>query len=198
MIRDINKAKQLGFTYYHTERRCKHGHYSPRYTSTKACVTCANIWRIERKRLNPERAKEYFREYDQKRFPDRKAYYRQYYLDNRRRIDRRVAANPKSKAIKASANSRRKEVIKYANLYPNDQALQLKIQKIYEQMSLMRREGSKVCVDHIIPIVSKTVCGLHAPWNMRIIDQGSNIRKSNRYSQNHNFLGLKKKPSVEG
>lgn len=194
MIENVHKARQFGFTYYHTGRRCKHGHYSPRYTSTQACVTCANIWRIERKRQAPDKIKTYFREYDEKRFPERKAYFREYYQKNRKHIDRRMRVNPKHKAIKSSINARRRDVIRLANLYRNHQETQLKIQKMYEQMALMRKEGSKVCVDHIIPITSKTVCGLHVPWNLRIIEQGSNIKKSNRYSHDHNFLGLKKRP----
>lgn len=161
-------------------------------------MTCANIWRAERKQKDPGKIKEYFKQYDEKRYPDRKSYYREYYLKNRKKIDRRIRANPKAKAIKVSFNARRKEAFKYANLYAKDEKVQLYIQKIYEQMSLMRREGNKVCVDHIIPIMSKTVCGLHVPWNMRIIEESRNIKKSNKYNENHNFLGLKKKPPKGG
>lgn len=54
---------------------------------------------------------------------------------------------------------------------------------IYEERELLVREtGNKYDVDHIIPIVNHLVCGLHNEFNLRVIPESENRKKSNSFS----------------
>lgn len=42
-----------------------------------------------------------------------------------------------------------------------------------------RITGVKHVVDHVIPITHHLVCGLTVPWNLKVLTQAQNARKSN-------------------
>jgi len=55
---------------------------------------------------------------------------------------------------------------------------------IYGECKRQRRTGRNVEVDHIVPLRSELVCGLHVPWNLQILTAAENLKKSNKWWPN--------------
>lgn len=51
--------------------------------------------------------------------------------------------------------------------------------RVSDEAKKRRKRGEDVEVDHMVPICSDYVCGLHVPWNMRVVDVAYNRQKSN-------------------
>ena len=181
------EAKKTGSKYYFTGQPCKHGHIALRKTKG-SCVDCL---KVEWAKGNETRA-EYFKQYNQSDAGIKAK--RDYYDRNRDTVIARASARPaeqrklhreKYKAqnpelYKAFVSVRRR---RHKNATPKwitpEQKLAMRQLYLHAQ-ALTKMTGERYVVDHIIPLISPDVCGLHVPWNLRVITQEENLKKSNK------------------
>ena len=181
------EAKDTGAKYYFTGEPCKYGHIAPRKTKG-SCVECL---KVEWEKANVTRA-EYFRQYNESEAGQKAK--RKYYEANKETVIARANTRPvedrrkhrekykkQNPELYKAFNSVRKR--RHKNATPSWITTEQKetIKQLYlNAMRLTKITGERYVVDHIIPLISPHVCGLHVPWNLRVITQEENLRKSNK------------------
>ena len=181
------EAKAMGAKHYFTGEPCKHGHVAPRKTKG-ACTECL---RVDWEKRNVARV-EYFKQYNQTEIA-REAK-RKYYEKNRNAVIARAQARPLSEKrrwqkawkdrnqlwVRADTKARRR---KHRLATPKWLTRRQKgeIRQLYQiAMTMTQTTGEQYVVDHIVPLRSEFVCGLHVPWNLRVITREENLAKSNQ------------------
>lgn len=180
------EAKASGATHYFTGVPCKHGHVAPRKTKG-ACVECL---KVEWLKAADTRA-EYFRAYNQRE--DTKERKHEWYQENRDQVIAAAATRPqhvkreyqqawKERNLvwtRADTKARRR---KHRSATPPwlTRKQKSEIRQLYQiAITMTQTTGEQYVVDHIYPLRSDVVCGLHVPWNLRVVTQQENLRKSN-------------------
>ena len=182
-----SEAKAQGAKYYFTGEPCKHGHVAPRKTKG-ACVECL---KVEWEQGNTARA-EYFRQYNKSNagIDAKQAYYRR----NKDVVIARAISRPvEEKRAYRNAwkqtnldqvladNKVRRRKHRQATPPWLTRKQKSEIRQLYQiAITMSKTTGERYVVDHIIPLRSDYVCGLHVPWNLRVITQEENLKKSNK------------------
>ena len=171
-------AKQQGLNKYYTGKPCKHNHTSERYTDSGVCTTCLRE-SVDRYRVaNQETVNARVRSWRTKN----PTYYAAHYAINGERsrelTKRWKYQHPDRVALMVD---RRGDKLRRATPGWVENDL---IRLVYmKRDTLSIQWGVDLTVDHIIPIQSTTVCGLHCWANLQLITREDNGRKHAKYQQ---------------
>lgn len=144
------------------------------------CRDCYNAWRKVWRKNNQDKMKAQ-KERALARKPDRfkEADRKSYWLHREQRIAKSRRWNVENKERFAAREASRRAAQKAATPKWIDwSALEMVYAKAAE---LTTTTGVLHHVDHIVPLKSKKVCGLHVPWNLQVLTAFENQSKNNRY-----------------
>ena len=145
---------------------CKRCGAVVRYCSSRSCVACDRD-KIRRRSLEGHYRAEQRRRYHEN--PD----------GERQRVREWKRVN---RAAVAAANAARRanKTNRTPKWLTKDQKRAMR--KMYADAArLTRVTGVNWHVDHIVPLMGQTVCGLHVPWNLQLLTAVENSRKGNRF-----------------
>ena len=178
------EAKDAGSKYYFTNKPCKRGHIDNRETAKGICCACRKEdWKKENDRRatlpKSEAARESARRYYEKNKELVKARAMARTPEEKRRWKK--THKERNKDYYNTLTSLRKRRHRHATPPWLSYTQKQNIKALYMQAITMSNiTGERYVVDHIVPLINEAVCGLHVPWNLRVITQEENLKKSNK------------------
>lgn len=202
-------AKAQGLTRYFTGVTCRRGHVAERKVSDRDCVECVRLRSAQERVSQPNLVAARQKRYGAKKAPIINAKSAAWYAANKARAKATRAAWRERNAAKvradvaayqaankerlrtaakvwlrenrdwcaARAAKHRAQKIRATPAWANEVA----ITELYAAAQAMSAlSGKTYHVDHIVPLRSKRVCGLHCEANLQILSGAENQRKSNR------------------
>jgi hypothetical protein len=163
--RTRREAVRVGSDRYFTGKPCSHGHVDLRRTSDWNCLPCALIKKRNWDINNSDKLKK------------KTAEYRERNRDLVRERARDSMRKHKDRAISQMALRRAHKLKATPSWF--DRKATLEFYKLSKK--LMEESGVKHNVDHIVPLTSNYVCGLHWEGNLQILTAEENLRKKNYF-----------------
>lgn len=107
--------------------------------------------------------------------PEKDRAWREANRERLKAMERARSKTPKYMVMNVEKAARRRRAV-------SPWADEAKVKAIYEEaLRLTLETGTKYVVDHIVPLKSDLVCGLHNEFNLRVITQSENARKKNKF-----------------
>ena len=174
------EAIALGLRRYFTGKPCLNGHVAERFVSSETCSECDLLRRRARYKAHPENELEYSRAYYKANTEKERERKREQYKAAPEKQRKRNRAYAKANPEKFAAASRLRDARKLRAV--PIWACKDSIDKFYTKARRLTIEtGILHHVDHIVPLKSPIVCGLHVHYNLRAIPATENISKGNRF-----------------
>lgn len=176
---------------YYKDRRSKDGH-------TSACKVCVKertdaYAEVNREKLRLRSKENYYRNTEkhnermacwQKRNPDKVATYKKKYReDNKTKVNtatKKWAEQNKDQLnfLNATRKARKKKATPSWLSKTDLELIKTEYSLAHWCSKVM---AVKYHVDHVVPLQGKKVCGLHVPWNLRVIPATENLSKGNKH-----------------
>ncbi len=157
---DLVKEKELSFL--KKQAKLQFGYNSMQYVKLKDA-----IYYLRHRNKKKKKSQEFRR-----KNPN---YLRLWYEKNEGWHEKRYAADPSIK--KFSVAKRRAKKMQATPIWSETEKIRALYQKVNWLESLT---GLKYHVDHVVPLNSEKVCGLHVWANLQILEVGVNLSKSNK------------------
>lgn len=164
------EARSLGLKTYFIGSLCPNGEQKDRLTSSARC-TC------EKCKADAARATAAYEASRKDKIREKRADFR---AKNREKIRASQAIYYRTKNKGASQSARRAAALKATPPWVSQSDL---VAVFLEAARLTAETRVEHHVDHIVPLQSRHVCGLHVPWNLRAIPASENLSKRNRLRQ---------------
>ena len=142
------------------------------------CKLCVHAYAQDNKETISARQKTWYEQNRETKARKSRDWYEQNREKEKAKAKRWRQANPdKANALKAKRRASKLQATP-PWLTQDDLAGIRQFYTIANQLTELN--GQIYHVDHIVPLQGKTVCGLHVPWNLQVLEGSENMSKSNK------------------